>query len=97
MPRLIFTEGAAKGLDRCRHFLASTNPEAGRRAAEVISRAFGLLEKSPFMGHPLADMPDLRDLAIGFGKSGYVAFSRYDETTETILSLAFRHQREAGY
>ena len=49
------------------------------------------------IGRPLADAPELRELLITFGDSGYVALYRYDPETETIYVLAFRHQREAGY
>lgn len=42
-------------------------------------------------------MPELRELVVGFGDSGYVALYRYEETVDTLYILAFRHQKEAGY
>jgi len=97
MSRVIITEGAAKGLERCRRFLAEKNPHASKRAAQAISQAFELLASSPCMGRPLVDLPDLRELIIPFGESGYTALYRYDLGTEVIVVLAFRHQKEAGY
>ena len=42
-------------------------------------------------------MPELRELVISFGDSGYVALYRYEPTAEAVHVLAFRHQKEAGY
>lgn len=47
MPRVIVTEGAALGLERCRRFLAVKSSEAGRRAGQAIERQFLLLETPP--------------------------------------------------
>ena len=73
MPRLIITEGAAEGLERCRRFLAAKAPEAAQRAGQAIERQFLLLETAPDIGRPFPDMPELRELVIAFGDSGYVA------------------------
>ncbi len=97
MPQVIVTEGAADGLERCRQFLAAKPPEAARRAAEAIKRQFLLLETAPDIGRPLPDMPELRELVIAFGDSGYVALYRHEVADNAVYVLAFRHQREAGY
>ena len=97
MPRLIVTEGAARGLDRCLGFLAERNPEASLRARQTIARSFRLLTTSPGIGRPWAGAPELRELVIGFGDSGYVALYRHDPADDAVYLLAFRHQREAGY
>ena len=49
------------------------------------------------MGKPYPGMPELRELVIGFGDSGYAALYRHEPTVDTIYILAFRHQKEAGY
>jgi plasmid stabilization system protein ParE len=95
--RVIVTEGAARGLERCRHFLATKNPQASRRASQAIGRLFDLLQTTPAMGRPFAEAPEWRELMVDFGDSGYVALYRYDPSDDTVLVLAFRHQREAGY
>ena len=94
---MIVTEGAVLGLEICRGFLAQKNPEAARRAAQAILRQFELLERQPAMGRPLDDVPELRELLIPFGDSGYVALYRYEATADAVYILAFRHQKEAGY
>jgi plasmid stabilization system protein ParE len=97
VPRVIVTEGAARGLERCRRFLKAKNPQAARRAGQAIERQFLLLETNPDIGRPLPDLPEMRELVIGFGDSGYVALYRYDATADAVYVLAFRHQKEAGY
>ncbi|HET9679443.1 MAG TPA: type II toxin-antitoxin system RelE/ParE family toxin [Gammaproteobacteria bacterium] len=97
MPRVIITEGAASGLERCRQFLVEKNPQAARRAGQAIEHQFALLETEPEIGRPVDDLPALRELVIPFGDSGYVALYRIDEVTDSVYILAFRHQKEAGY
>lgn len=97
MPHVIVTEGATEGLERCRRFLDAKAPEAARRAGQAIERQFLLLETAPDIGRPLAEMPELRELVIAFGDSGYVALYRHEQTDDAVYVLAFRHQKEAGY
>ncbi len=97
MPHVIVSEGAADGLERCRHFLGAKAPEAARRAGQAIERHFLLLESAPDIGRPFPDMPELRELVITFGDSGYVALYRHEPAADAVYVLAFRHQKEAGY
>jgi len=97
VPRVIVTEGAGQGLERCRRFLAAKKPQASRRAGQAIERQFLLLETTPDTGRPLPESPELRELVIGFGDSGYIALYRFDPAADAVYVLAFRHQKEAGY
>ncbi|MCQ2029885.1 type II toxin-antitoxin system RelE/ParE family toxin [Stutzerimonas zhaodongensis] len=97
MPRVIVTEGAAQGLESCRQYLSNKDPLVPRRAAQAIERQFARLEESPEVGRPFPDLPELRELIIEFGESGYVALYRYERPDDTAYVLAFRHQKEAGY
>ena len=97
MPRVIVTAGAVAGLERCRGFLASKAPEAARRAAEAIGQQLLMLESAPAIGRPLPDLPELRELVIVFGDSGYVALYRHVPVEDAVYVLAVRHQKEAGY
>ena len=97
MPQVIVTEGASQCLERCRRFLASKAPEAARRAGQAIERQVLLLESTPDIGRPSAEMPELRELVIAFGDSGYVALYRHEPVDDAVYVLAFRHQKEAGY
>jgi len=97
VPRVIITKGAARGLERCRLFLSDKNPEASRRAGSTIEKQFALLESDPDIGRPLDDFPELRELVIAFGGSGYVALYHFDLDINSVYVLAFRHQKEVGY
>lgn len=97
MPRLILTEQARCGLQRCRCFLKSRSPAAARHAAQRIVQAFERLQQFPQIGRPDAEHPALRELVIPFGDSGYVALYRYVPEEDCVYILAFRHAREAGY
>ncbi|MCP4284050.1 MAG: type II toxin-antitoxin system RelE/ParE family toxin [Gammaproteobacteria bacterium] len=72
MPRVIITEGAAKGLERYRVFLAENNPQAAMRAGQAIGRQFALLETEPEIGRPLSDIcnnsPTTPSPESGFGE-----------------------------
>jgi len=95
--RVIITQGAAIGLEHCRLFLHDKNPQASKHAGQAIEQQFSLLEINPNIGRPLYDLPELRELIITFGDSGYVALYRYDSTSDIVHILAFRHQKEVGY
>ena len=85
------------GLERCRRFLAAKAPEAAKRAGRAIEQQLLLLESAPDIGRPLPEAPELRELVIAFGDSGYVALYRQELADDAVYVLAFRHQKEAGY
>ena len=97
MPRIIVTLAAREAIERCRRFLTVRNSRVAARAGQAIAQQFKLLETVPGLGRPYGDSPDLRELAIGFGDSGYVALYRHDAERDAVYVLAFRHQREVGY
>ena len=84
-------------MEQCRRFLALKATEAARRAAQAIGRQFLLLETAPDIGRPFPEIPELRELVIPFGDSGYVALYRHEAADDAVYILAFRHQKEAGY
>ena len=86
-----------QGLERCRQFLTAKHPQATRRAGLSIEHQFALLEADPKIGRPLDDLPELRELVIPFGDSGYVALYSHEVQTDLVYVLAFRHQKEAGH
>ncbi len=88
MPQVIVTEGAAEGLERCRRFLATKAPEAARRAGQAIERQFLLLETAPDIGRPFSEAPELRELVIAFGDSGYVALYHHQPADDAVYVLA---------
>ena len=97
MPQVIITQGAALGLERCRQFLVTKNPQAAMKAGQAIEHHFSLLETLPEIGRPYDDLKKLRELIIPFGDSGYVALYLFDKNADSVFVLAFRHQKKAGY
>ena len=54
-----------------------------------------VLEQHPLIGRPAED--GMRELVISRGRTGYVALYDYLAPVDTVVILALRHQREAGY
>ena len=94
MPRLIISAGALRGIERCRRFLAGKNRRAAERAGRAIDSHFAGLETHPELGRPFRNAPELRELVIPFGGSGYVALYKFDSAKDVVV---VRHQKEAGY
>lgn len=96
MPQVIFAPAALRDLERLREFLRSKNPAAAERAAQAIIQGVRTLGLQPHIGRPIDDLPkEFRDWPIDFGDSGYIA--RYRIDNDTIVILALRHQKEAGF
>ncbi|MGH8164935.1 MAG: type II toxin-antitoxin system RelE/ParE family toxin [Rhodanobacteraceae bacterium] len=66
----------------------------GSRLRTIIA-AIDILERNPLIGRPAAR--EMRELIIGRDARGYIALYRYLPEIDTVLVLAIRGQREAGY
>ena len=97
MPRLIISDGAAAGLERCRGFLARRNRAAATKAFQEIGKRLKQLERNPSLGRQYWKNSALRELVIDFGGTGYLALYEHDTRSDEVIVVAFRHQREAGY
>ncbi len=95
MATLIYSSQALADLKRLTDFLLGTEPEATLETAVLIAEAVQVLENHPLMGRPAEH--ELRELIISRGRTGYVALYSFEEAHDTVLILALRHQREAGY
>jgi plasmid stabilization system protein ParE len=88
-----FSQEARSDIERVREFLSINNPEAAKRALQMIFAALERLEEFPNLGRPTKD-PAIRQLVIPFGARGYVA--RYTvRGKDDILVLRLWHGREA--
>ena len=96
MPGLIWSPAALKDVQRLYRFLAPKHPDAAKRAVQAIRQEVKILQLQHGLGRPVEDMEDkYRDWIIDFGDSGYVA--RYRVAADTVIVLAVRHQKEAGF
>jgi len=67
-----------------------------RRPWKPLLKALAYFENSLMQGRPADDLdPEHRELLIPFGASGYVIV--YEVYADSVLVLAVRHQKEAGY
>ena len=97
MPQVILTEKASSDIFRLDQFLLVQNESAAKRAVQTIKSAFTLLREHPELGRQVENAPQLKELLIDFGSSGYTALYRFEQNTDQVIILAIRHQREAGY
>ncbi|MBD5647791.1 MAG: type II toxin-antitoxin system RelE/ParE family toxin [Desulfovibrio sp.] len=97
MPYLVhWTANALDGLTRVHDFLAAVDAGAAQKALDAILAATDILQEFPHAGRLADDLePDYRELLIPFGVSGYVLV--YEVRGQTVVLLALKHQREAGY
>jgi plasmid stabilization system protein ParE len=93
MPRLIWLPEALRDLDRLIVFINGKNPEAARRAAQVIGTGAGQLQTTPELGRPMADGTHRRELIIPFGAGAYVLRYRLDGD-QAVVIIRVWHGRE---
>ncbi len=95
MARLTYSARALADLERLTDFLIETDPAAAAGTVGLIEEAITLLKRHPLVGSPVEH--GLRELVISRGRTGYLALYSFEEEHDAVLSLAIRHQREAGY
>ena len=96
MPHLRWSPTALLDIQRLYRFLSPKNPGAAKRAVQAIRQGVKVLGLQPGIGRPIEDLPEqFREWPIDFGDSGYVA--RYHFDGDTVVVLAVRHQKEAGF
>jgi toxin ParE1/3/4 len=95
MARVELAPEVGGDLDRIFDHLVQHDPEgAASRVAEIVD-AISVLETNPRIGRTAAR--NKRELVIGRGSHGYIALYRYVAEVDTVLVLALRSQREAGF
>lgn len=94
MAKLRYSPRATRDLERLARFLYQENPEEAAKTISLIISAVDALTFHPRIGRPYGLA--VRELVISRGKTGYIAFYRYDEIRDIARVLAIRHQRELG-
>ena len=96
MPSLKWTPNALHCVRELYDFLTEKDQAAARLAISAIRKKVALLAVNPNIGRPAVDLdPEHRELLVPFGATGYVVL--YHTTSDLILVLAVRHQKEVGY
>lgn len=95
MTRIELAPEIADDFERILEYFASYRVEHPERGIAEIVGALDVLENNPLIGRPAAN--GKRELVIGRRSRGYLALYRYLAEIDTVLVLAVRSQREAGY
>jgi toxin ParE1/3/4 len=95
MARIELAPEIQDDFDRILDHLSEYAAEAAPGRIREIIQAIDVLQHNPLIGRPVS--ADTRELVIGRRTRGYVALYRYIEQIDTVLVLANRSQREAGY
>ncbi|MEA9564334.1 MULTISPECIES: type II toxin-antitoxin system RelE/ParE family toxin [unclassified Xanthomonas] len=95
MTHIRLVTGVIEDLERIdAHLRDHESVHAAERPEEIVS-AFDVLAGNPLIGRPVH--ADHSELVMGRGSHGYVAVYRYVDVTDTVIVMALRAQREAGY
>ena len=81
-------------LRRLHAFLTDKSPLAADRAIAALIAAIQSLDSFPERGRP-SGRPNLRELIVPFGRSGYVLRYAYRAPDDEIVVLRIWHGREA--
>lgn len=95
MAQIIYSARALTDLERLISYLLEADAPFAQQAADHIVEAVEVLANHPFIGRGVE--AGLRELIISRGRSAYLALYSYEEAHDTVLVLAIRHSREAGY
>ena len=95
MPQLVFAPRAVDDLDRLTDFLLAQSPALAKATAPIVVSGLQALKTHPLIGRQAEH--GLRELLISRGRTGHVALYDYDPSTDTVVVLAIRHQREASF
>jgi len=93
--RIELAPEVADDLDRIFDHLAEHHVADIPSRIDEIIQAISVLEFNPLIGRPVHG--DMRELITGRRSRGYVALYCYLTEIDTVLALALRGQREAGY
>ena len=96
MTQVVYAPRARQDVLRLADFLSGENEKWAEETARLLVGAVQILEAHPLIGRPAPD-GNTRELVIARGRSGYLALYKYDPSTDVVVVLAVRHQREAGF
>ncbi|WP_428312492.1 type II toxin-antitoxin system RelE/ParE family toxin [Hydrocarboniphaga sp.] len=95
MAQLIYSRQALVDLDRLIDLLLEVDAPMAPQAATLITEAVQVMANHPLIGRGIE--AGLRELIISRGRTAYVALYSYEPADDSVLVLAIRHSREAGY
>lgn len=98
MAQVVLTDEALADLERLEEFLGLVGDPLARGLFDFVIDALQVLTHQPGIGRPVPGASSgFRELIISRRRSGYLAKYAYDDASERVYVLRFRHQRESGY
>lgn len=95
MATVRLTARAFAHLEQIFEFVATTDPNRALTTVQRIREAVMILEHHPLIGRAVED--GRRELVVSRGRSTHVVLYRWLPADDTILVLAVRDARQAGY
>lgn len=95
MTQIILLPGLIEDFERIRSHLQQHESAAAENRIVGIIKALDGLTDNPLLGRGREN--GMRELVIGRDTRGYIALYRFVEKMDTVVVLAVRAQREAGY
>lgn len=95
MAQVVLTDEALADLERLEEFPCLVADPLANGLFEYVIDALQVLTHQPGIGRPVSG--GFRELIISRRRSGYLAKYEYDDASERVYVLRFRHQRESGY
>lgn len=95
MAKVQLTLRAFASLEGIFEFIAQSDPGRALQTVQRIREAVMVLEHHPLIGREVED--GRRELVISRGRGGYLALYRWRPADDTVLVLAIRDARQAGY
>lgn len=95
MEKIVYSRNAVNDLIRLTDFLASIDTTAATETIDLIEEAINILSRHPLIGRSVDE--NIRELIISRGDTGNVALYSLEENKNSVLILAIKNQREAGF
>lgn len=95
MAQISYSRQALADLERISGFLTAEAHSVALETLDLIEEAVSILRRHPLIGRQAE--ANLRELVISQRRTGYIALYSYEAPLDTVLILAIRHQREAGF
>lgn len=95
MATVRLTARAFAHLEQIFEFIAASDPKRALTTIQRIREAVLILDRHPMIGRVVED--GRRELVVSRGRSAHVVLYRWLPADETILVLAVRDARQAGY
>lgn len=95
MATVRLTARAFTHLEQIFEFIAASEPKRALTTVQRIREAVLILERHPLIGRQVED--GRRELVVSRGRSAHVVLYRWIPADDTILVLAVRDARQAGY